>query len=625
MTDRLKSTGRHWGSRVVLAAVVGACAGSARAEVAPEGANYPIVGTPAGDQTNPGAAFGASRGFLVWQDNATDGDGLGISARRLDSSGNPVGDAFRVNQTAAGDQENPKVTVLPDGSTVFVWQSGERGSQKVFARILGANGIFKTGDIELNAEGSDNRNPVIVALTDGSAAIAWASSAADGNQLGIHALRLGADGQKVGDLVAVNQFAAYNQRQPAIASLPAGGFAVAWISEQQTGQNRTDVYLRRFSNAGIALGDEARVNAGEQPCAGTSLVALADGALAVAWSQLDLSGAKANWTVAGRWLDSQGTAGAVVPLSADLAGANTQPQLAVSGDRILATWLGSGVHSKRIGVGARLVDLAGNAVGPVMTLDVAGNGDQVSPAVASRGGGKFVTLWSNWSGLAAGMDLVAQRFAPEAAPLAALDAPVVQGLSSWQIKAAWAPAVGLALKQYEVYFDGSATPEVTTDSFWASPDVLPGSTHSVQVAYVLVDGRRSPLSAAAQGKSWGKDSNGDGLPDDWQATYFGPNSAQWPAPGADSDGDGVSNRDEFFSGTSPVEKADVLKVSVGVTGQGYLLNWSSHAGGVYQLQSSTDLANWSNVGGYRFATSGGDSVIVNSVPANSYFRVNRIR
>jgi hypothetical protein len=327
----------------------------------------------------------------------------------------------------------------------------------------------------------------------------------------------------------------------------------------------------------------------------------------------------------GRTFDSSGTPGAVQTLSGDVGGANVQAQLAASGDRVLAVWVGNKLHAGAAGIGARLLDSAGIPLGSVLTIDTAGKGDQLTPSVASRGAGKFLALWSNWTGLASGMDLVAQRFGPEASPLAALDAPVVQGLSSWQIKATWAPAVGLPLKQYEVYFDGSTTPEITTDNFWSSADVLPGTTHTVRIAYVLTDGRRSPLSAVAQGKSWGKDTNGDGLPDDWQALYFGPNPANWPSPAADSDGDGVSNRDEFFSGTSPVDKSDALRIGMQTTGQGYLLNWSSHAGGVYQLQSSTDLNVWSNVGGYRFATSASDSLIVNGVPANSYFRVNRIR
>ena len=48
-----------------------------------EGGEYPIVGALQGDQVFPQVAVNPYGGFIVWQDNATDGDGYGISARRL--------------------------------------------------------------------------------------------------------------------------------------------------------------------------------------------------------------------------------------------------------------------------------------------------------------------------------------------------------------------------------------------------------------------------------------------------------------------------------------------------------------------------------------------------------------
>ena len=625
MTDRLNSRVRRLAGQLMLSTLACASVGTARAEVGLDGVEYSLAGRPAGDQTHPAAAFGPSRGYLVWQDNATDGDGLGISARRLDLNGSTVGAAFRVNEGGAGDQEAAKLAVLSNGSTLFVWQSGVRGDRSVYARVLGAAGVFLSGDLLLSPAGTDNRNPAVTALTDGSAAVTWASTGADGQLLGIFAQRLSADGGKLGDPIVVNQFAQFNQRHPAVAPLPAGGFAVAWISEQQTGENRADVYIRRFGPDGIAQGNEARVNSKTLACATPAVAAVGGGSLAVAWSELDLSGTELAWSVQGRWLDAAGTGGPILSVSDTLLGAQVQPSLAVSGDQVLAVWMGTGLDQGGSGVGGRLFSRSGSPVGGVLTLDSAGRGDQITPAVAAQGEGGFLAIWSTWNGLDTGMDLAAQRLAQQTAALSALAAPVVEGFSSWQVRASWAPLTGLAVKQYEVYFDGSSTPDVTIDTFWSSPDVLPGTTHSVQIAYVLADGRRSPLSAVAQGRSWGKDLNGDGLPDDWQALYFGPNPAAWPAPSADSDGDGVSNRDEFLSGTNPTDALDRLKVQVQPTGQGLLLTWSSHAGGIYQLQSSTDLKSWTNSGGYRFAASTTDSVIVRDLPSSAYFRVNRIR
>ena len=52
----------------------------------PNGVEYPISGSLPGDQAFPQLGLNASGGYLVWEDNITDGDGLGISALRLDGS-----------------------------------------------------------------------------------------------------------------------------------------------------------------------------------------------------------------------------------------------------------------------------------------------------------------------------------------------------------------------------------------------------------------------------------------------------------------------------------------------------------------------------------------------------------
>src|SRR5690348_12105260 len=94
----------------------------AQSGVSPQGSEYGIVGQIPGDQTRAQLALGPSGGYVVWQDNATDGDGLGIGARRLDGSFSGVLSPFKVNDQAAGDQQLPQVAMTKDGGAVFVWQ-----------------------------------------------------------------------------------------------------------------------------------------------------------------------------------------------------------------------------------------------------------------------------------------------------------------------------------------------------------------------------------------------------------------------------------------------------------------------------------------------------------------------
>jgi len=103
---------------------------------AKNGTEYAVIGSLPGDQAFPDAAVTTNGGFMVWQDNATDGSGWGISARRLDSTLSGTLSPFRVNQQGTNDQENPRVTLLKNGGVVFVWQGGKKGYQHIFARFL---------------------------------------------------------------------------------------------------------------------------------------------------------------------------------------------------------------------------------------------------------------------------------------------------------------------------------------------------------------------------------------------------------------------------------------------------------------------------------------------------------
>src|SRR5262245_14299011 len=110
---------------VVLSLAAALITQAALAQVEPLGSEYGVSGSLAGDQVFPAAAINASGGYVVWQDSFSDGNGIGISARRLDNTLAPsVLAPFRVNQQTVGNQQNPQVALLPSGAAAFVWQGG---------------------------------------------------------------------------------------------------------------------------------------------------------------------------------------------------------------------------------------------------------------------------------------------------------------------------------------------------------------------------------------------------------------------------------------------------------------------------------------------------------------------
>jgi hypothetical protein len=183
---------------------------------------------------------------------------------------------------------------------------------------------------------------------------------------------------------------------------------------------------------------------------------------------------------------------------------------------------------------------------------------------------------------------------------------------------------GYDVQQYEVYADESSAAAAVTNALSFVFHSLPGTSHSFRLAYKLSDGRTSPISESATGVTWGEDADFDGLPDDWQQRYWGVASER-PGPAVDSDGDGATNLQEFLAGTDPTDASSVLRTRVISSSQGWRLEWNTQPGFIYQVQGSTDINTWNNVGTPRFAAGGTDSIAVETNSEVSLYRVLRIR
>jgi hypothetical protein len=101
--------------------------------------------------------------------------------------------------------------------------------------------------------------------------------------------------------------------------------------------------------------------------------------------------------------------------------------------------------------------------------------------------------------------------------------------------------------------------------------------------------------------------------------YYGNNTASWPAniyapltPG------GFSLLKVFLSGGDPLDSGTWLTTALVQTSEGYFLNWNTQPGQTYQVQETTDLINWSNVGSARYAAGTNDSIYVGGPPAGFY-------
>jgi hypothetical protein len=612
---------------LTLAAAAGVALG--QGSFVPEGSEYGITGPLLGEQVQPKASIKPSGGYLVWRDNITDGDGYGISARKLDSSLSGALSVFRVNQVGENDQEFPAVAVLNDGGAAFVWQGGKQGFQHIYGRFLAAAGTWVTADLAVSAATNVYQSEVAIAtLTNGNVVATWSSfnQASATSMRDVYLQILTPTGAKFGGETLVNTAINYNQRSASVAALADGRFVVVWVSEQERFENSVDVKARVFSATGSPAGSEILVNSGTNVCSNPSVAPSVDGGFAVSWAERDAVNPTLRWEIRARFFNSAGFGGAVRAVNTHTQGDQFRPVIAGQNNEYIVTWSSVGQDGSREGVYGQFLAGDGSLAGAEFRINGTTVSQQIHPTVASDGVARFLAVWSSYVGGTGVFDLYAQRYVSTSQPLAAPGAPMVNVLSSNVLSVSWPPVSGFSIAHYEVYADGSAMVTATvTNTYWNHTGLAAASTHSYRLAYVLADGRRSPLSVASTNTTYTGGATWGGIPQEWMLGYFGGDIFAWPAPYADTDGDGVSNKDEFFQGTDPTDANSVLKAQLQASSQGLFLNWNTEAGLMYQVWSTASPGGtWSKVGSPRFAAGAVDSLYVGGNPAG-FYRIERLR
>lgn len=282
-----------------------------------------------------------------------------------------------VNTTTANVQrtevESPgAVAVDADGDYVVVWTSvGQDGNRDgVYMRRYGANGVPKSGEVLVNTTTDGNQNHATVAVDkDGDIVVTWTGygQEGDGQTVGnIYARRFRADGTAIdANELRVNTTTLGNQKWSTVAADVRGDFVVTWTSYGQEGNNY-GIYAQRYNTAGVAVGNEFRVNE----------------------------------TTAGHQQFSS------VAMDAD--------------GNFIVTWTSFGQDGDAVGSGnvlARRYDAAGNALGGQFLVNTITGGDQRYSRVGADLLGNFVIVWTSTVQDLSGPNIAARRFAADGTPL----------------------------------------------------------------------------------------------------------------------------------------------------------------------------------------------------------------
>jgi len=594
----------------------------------PKGSEYDLSGQLVGDQIGTSISIGSNGGFVVWQDNSSDPFGYGISTQRVDSSGNPVGAPIRVNSLLKGDQEKPCVGVMSNGGAFFAWEGGASGFHRVYYRVVDSQGLFiQQEQLVTSADSGEQTEPSLVVLKDGSAVITWTDYLADGSYKGISARTISENGQILGQPFRLNQFNKGNQHKSKVVALPEGGFAAIWVSDQQQNQKSLDIVGRVFSGNGKALTDEVVLS--PEGVNANPAVALTGDSLIVTWETLNLENRQDRWDIAVRSFNLN-----LEPLSeATLAnlrlkGDQIAPKIEGGDSGAMLVWNSLGQDKSREGVIARFIDSNGLLSASETIVNTHQDHSQMYPTL-SNSQGDYIVAWSTPRIGKSGFDIVAQRFVAEDAQedlLPEIADIFVNPISQTEMFVSWPKVNGVNISHYELYFGDQVNAKNFTNNYVLWPGLRPGSEYAFRIAYVTEDGRRSKISAFGFNKTWGKDYNNDGLPDDWQLLYFGSEKNNWLGLKQDSDGDGATNQQEFMAGTDPSDASDKLTVEMLKLEEGQRLQWNAQPGAVYQLQHSTDLnGRWINVGEPVLASENETGISLRSVEDVNFYRIKKIR
>jgi len=246
------------------------------------------VNTDAGtvNQVLPDIAMNGIGDFIiVWEDKRN--GYFDIYAQRYLQDGTAVGDNFNLNEdTPDSSQGNPSVSMDEEGNFTACWEDKRNDYNDVYARRFSNEGIPLGDDFIVNTDNVYNAqqlNPVIASDAEGNFMICW-----EDHRLGfngeIFKQNYFNDGTTMGENSTVNDdVASENQKYPSIAIDGSENFIIAWADDRSDGR---DIYAQRFTDDGIALGNDFKVNddTGENWTSMPSVATNPDGSFVIAWS-----------------------------------------------------------------------------------------------------------------------------------------------------------------------------------------------------------------------------------------------------------------------------------------------------------------------------------------------------
>jgi hypothetical protein len=212
----------------------------------PLGSNFKVNDdTGAVEQFSPAIAMDGSANFVItWTDERS--GNRDVFAQRYNSSGAPLGSNSKVNDdTGTAFQLSPAIAMDALGNFIITWEDYRNDSRSdIYAQRYNSSGNPLGSNFKVNDDAGDNyqMDPAIAMDVSGDFVIAWQDdriSAWD-----IYAQRYNSSGTPQGSNFKVNDDVGYtSQSYSAIAMDGSGNFVITW-EDQRNGNS--DIYAQRY-------------------------------------------------------------------------------------------------------------------------------------------------------------------------------------------------------------------------------------------------------------------------------------------------------------------------------------------------------------------------------------------
>ncbi|HSX55706.1 MAG TPA: hypothetical protein VLG14_10440, partial [Sphingomonas sp.] len=241
-------------------------------------------------------------------------------------------------------------------------------------------------EIQVNTVvGGFSMDPTTTRLASGNYVVIWSDNGAtpQDSSASVRGQLFAADGSKIGGEFLVNTVTPGPQFYGTVTSLASGGFAVTWVSQENS------VRAQVFDSAGVPVGSEQTAgplgyyDAGQPP----AITELSSGAFVVAWGH--------GGSIMGRLFDSAGNVGPALTLATGTA-FSTPTITALSNGNFAVVWTDqSGLNGDpNVGLVGQIFDPSGAAVGSRFLVNTRLDGAQYSADTSPLAGGGFVVTWT---------------------------------------------------------------------------------------------------------------------------------------------------------------------------------------------------------------------------------------